>query len=296
MLLLDQLKNGLDVFSLIEDGLFMSPKEDIPSPASSPTSRLPYSAENLPGLQDLVDEMGLLPPCSMVIGACDDRSHLFLDLTDPLPGAVLIVGEANSGKTRLLHAMLASLSVVNLPRHVRYVLISDLDQEVQTIIDQPHCYRHHWPNSPRACDLVVELADLVESRQKTPYNSSAVVLAIDDLAGFLSHLDDETIEQLAWLVANGPEVRVWPIATLRVEDFKQTNNNDTLINSFGTRLVGKIDDSVDPELIEHLCGIKQALPSELQASSQFGVVFGNDWIRFWLPKADYASAKMIAKK
>jgi hypothetical protein len=280
---MDQIKLGIEVLSRIENELRApSQNEAPPPPTETPTSRrpagLPYSAANPPALPDLVEEMGPLPPASMIIGACDDHSHLFLELTEPRPGAILILGEAGSGKSRLLHGMIASLAAVNSPRHVRYALICDLEPDVQTLTEYPHCYRHYWPNALKAGDLVVELADLVEKRQGIKQDWGAVVLAIDDLASFMGYLDDETIEQLTWLIANGPEVRIWTIATLNVSELAKLDK--TLVASFGTRLIGKIN---EPEMAEEISGGANARPQNLQAGNQFGVVFGEDWIPFWVP-------------
>jgi hypothetical protein len=283
---MDQIKLGIEALSRIESELRIPTIEETPQPAPKRPAGLPYSAENPPSLPDLVDEMGTLPPASMIIGACDDRSHFFLELTEPQPGAILILGEAGSGKSRLLHSMVASLAAVNSPRLVRYALICDLEPEVQELIERPHCYRHYWPNALKAGDLVIELADLVEKRQGAKQDWGAVVLAIDDLAGFLSYLDDETIQQLTWLIANGPEMRIWTIATLEVGELAKLDK--TLVNAFGTRLIGKIN---EPEMAEEISGSANAKPQNLQVGSQFGVVFGEEWIPFWVPTLNWKPAE-----
>lgn len=278
MVLMDQIKLGLEALSHIESELRSPPKNDDVQPVRA--SNLPYSAENRPVLRDLVNEMGPLPPCSMIIGACEDHAHLFLDLRDAQPGSILITADTGNGQDRLLHAMLASLATVNSPRHVRYALIGELEPEMQALMELPHCYRHHWPNSLKASDLIVELADLVENRQQVEQNWSAVVLAIDGLAGFLSYLDDETIDQLTWLAFNGPAAHVWTIATLNAGEFSQLDGD--ILDAFGTRLIGKIEQR---ELADEISGSDKARVDELQAGSQFGVVFGEEWISFWVPDA-----------
>jgi hypothetical protein len=276
MVLMDQIKLGLEALSRIESELRAPPESD-GKPVRTPT--LPYSANNLPVLSDLIGEMGPLPPCSMIIGACEDHAHLFLDLRDAQPGAILITADADNGQAHLLHAMLASLATVNSPRHVRYALIGDLEPELQALMEFPHCYRHHWPNSIKAGDLIVELADLVENRQTAEQDWSAVVLAIDDLAAFSSYLDDETVEQLTWLITNGPDVRVWTIATVNADQLPKLD--ETLLDAFSTRLLGKIEQR---ELVEQASRSEKARVDELQGGSQFGVVFGEEWISFWVPE------------
>ncbi|MFZ6026619.1 MAG: hypothetical protein ACOYYS_02790 [Chloroflexota bacterium] len=282
---MDQIKLGLEALSRIESELRSPPKDDAPVRASA----LPYSADNPPVLRELLDEMGPLPPCSMVIGACEDRAHLFLDLRDARPGSILIVADEMDGPARLLRAMLASLAAVNSPRHVRYALIGDLEPEAQALTEFPHFYRHHWPSASKASDLIVELADLVESRSKAQQDWSAVVLAIDDLAGFLAYLDDETVAQLAWLAANGPAVRVWTLATLGAGEFSALDED--LLDAFGTHLIGKIEQQA---LADELCGSDKARPRALQAGSQFGVIFGDTWISFWVPDAGFSAQETNA--
>lgn len=237
-----------------------------------------YSVETPPDLQSLIADIGPLPPYSIIIGGCDDRSHLFMDLTDPAPGSVLIVGDDRSGRSSLLTSILHSSVVLNSPRRVRYAMITPDLAGLEFLTDQPHCYKADVTDTEEAVSLVYELAEIADYRRNNQQTGSAIILAIDDLACLLSAMDDEMVDQLRWLINVGPQVQIWTIATL---DAQATADIDPdFLNQFGTRLIGSV---ATAEVVNILYGMEDQKPPEVIPGAQFSVLFNENWVKFWIP-------------
>ena len=237
-----------------------------------------YSVESPPNLQGLIEELEPLPPYSIIIGGCDDHSHLYMDLSDPAPGSILIAGDDRSGRSRLLTSILYSSALLNSPRRVRYALIEPDLAGLEYLTDLPQCYKAHATDTSEAVGLIFELAEIADYRRNNQQAGSAIILAVDDLACLLSIMDDEMVEQLRWLVKVGPEVQIWTIATINSQDVPAVDPD--FLNQFGTRLIGSIDTT---EISNYLSGSDDRKPDDIIAGAQFTVLFNEDWIRFWIP-------------
>jgi hypothetical protein len=258
-----------------------NPKNYSRDTASPGMSLTKYSLETPPNIQDLIHEIGPLPPYSIIIGGCDDHSHLFLDLTDPAPGSILIVGDDHSKRSRLLESILISSSLLNSPRRVRYALIAPDITGLDYLTQRSHCYKATATATDEAIDLIYELAEIADYRRNNQQTGSAIILAIDDLALLLTGMNEDMLEQFNWLVQVGPEVQIWTIATL---DSKSVKDIDPVyINQFGTRLIGSVE---SVEVVNYLTGSTDNKPNNLIAGSQFSVQFNEDWVRFWIPAVE----------
>jgi len=240
-----------------------------------------YSVESPPNLQGLIEEIGSLPPYSIIIGGCDDHSHLFMELTDPAPGSILIAGDDQSGRSRLLDSILYSSAVLNSPRRVRYAIIAPDLTGLEYLTTRPQCYQACLTDTSDAIDLIYELAEIADYRRNNQQTGSIIILAVDDLACLLSTMDDEMVEQLRWLVKVGPDVQIWTIATLNSQDVPVIDPD--FLNMFGTRLIGSV---ATAEIVTYLCGSEEPQPDKVIAGAQFTVLFNEDWVRFWIPAVE----------
>lgn len=248
------------------------------NPVESPSK---YSVESPPTLQELIQEIGPVPPYSIIIGGCDDHSHLFMDLSDPAPGSILIAGDDRSGRSRLLESILYSSTMLNSPRRVRYAIIAPDVTGMEYLTQLPHCYKTHTVDSSEAIDLIYELADITEYRWKNQNTGSAIILAVDDLACLLSDMDENMVEQFRWLVQFGPQMQIWTMVTLNTKDVSTID--PAFLNLFGTRLIGSTE---SPEVVNFLSGTSENKPTEGIPGAQFSVQFNKDWIRFWIPAVE----------
>ncbi len=235
-----------------------------------------------PSLADLLASTGPLPPYTIVIGACDDGCHLFLDLTDPHPGSLLIAGDSGSGKTRLVTSILTTAILVNTPRQARFAVLTPRPDEYTRFSSAPHCFQVIPTYATEMDDLLTGMVELTEQRRTGRLPGAAVILAIDDLANLWQQLDGNLRDALAWLIRHGPESGVWPIASLDTTTMMDGDLADLpdLLGLFNTRLIGHI---ADPDRRYELADQSIQPPT---AGAQFMVRHHDEWIHFWIPTAE----------
>jgi hypothetical protein len=230
-------------------------------------------------LTSLLEEVGSLTPGSILVGACDDRLHFYMDLLDPRPGSILIAGERKVGQSRLLHSLLSSACLLNSHRAFRYAYIG-ADPALNAVLTrQAHCFRAVSVHTRASGELITQLADLAEKRIHPGQKDVQLILAIDGLDVLCSSLDDQTYDDLAWLIRDGPSLRIWPVATL--DAARAQIVGDELIHLFGTRLLGHMD-ARHAALFQG----EPSVTSQLLPGKQFCVWFDKTWLSFWIPVAD----------
>lgn len=256
----------------------------------APSTRMPNirrtNAATVPGqgsspyasvtLDALVEEVRPLPQGSILIGACDDQGHFYLDLRDPSPGSILIAAKGACGPTRLLQSILSSAALLNSQRRLRYAYLSvELEWE-SPVLRQPYCYRAESTSSTTAGQLITQLADLAESRAGNGRSDTSLVLAINGLDSLCTHLEDHAYDDLAWLLQYGPTVNIWTFATL---DVRYTKLLDVkLLDLFGTHLLGAMDAKMAAIFQANASITRHLIPNK-----QFCVWFDNQWLSFWVP-------------
>jgi hypothetical protein len=281
----EQLEIGMEVIQQLRAEMALPlPLPVSPSIAamnSAPAERRPSSRAALPSLAGLIRKIGPQPPYSALVGLCEDGLPFLLDLSDPVPGAILIAGDPGSGKTRLLQSLLASVGVFSGPEELCYTLITSRSQENALLQDQPHCLGILAPGERPAVELVLAYAEVANQRRTGRENGPVTILAIDDLAALDRQMDDKSTRYLQWLLLTGPQVGVWTIATLDAGQARALDRR--LLPAFATRLIGKI---ASPEAASLLAGYPDPLVAALEGGDQFCVLYGNEWIRFWIPEIE----------
>ncbi len=231
-----------------------------------------------PSLQDILNQTGPLPPQTVVIGACDDGCHLLLDLADPHPGSLLLIGDRGAGKTQLLRTMMSSLGLLNTPRQARAALISTDTTSLAEAVALPNCIKAVPGYSDEAIRLVEGLVELAEQRRQGRQAGPAVLLLIDDLLALLNTLDDSFTGLLGWLAHRGPESRIWLAAALGSEAINRVD--PALLRCFGAWLVGQV--SLPAAAAFLAC--ERSFPAEaLIPGAQFRAWINDEWVKFWAP-------------
>jgi hypothetical protein len=173
VLMLEHLKMGINLIS--------KPEQTQPGQSSVTTNNSrSRSGRFTITLRQLVNEIGPLPPNSIVIGGCEDGMHFFLALDDPRPGSILVIGDRGSGKHRLVRSILASAVLLNPPRRLRYALISGNLSRFNGFSSKAHCYAAFEPGT-QACELIHELTDLFARRWAGQGTGSPILLLVEDL-------------------------------------------------------------------------------------------------------------------
>jgi hypothetical protein len=234
-----------------------------------------------PSLVELLDSLTEPPPYAALLGACEDGLPFLFDLTNPAPGAILVTGDADGGKTRLLHSILHSACRMNSPEQLTFNVIARQPDEYQDLDEMEHCAAILPVEEPAVADLIAELVETVETRKRNHPQDPAMLLVIDDLAALQSFLDEQTYARLYWLIRHGPRYQVWTLASLPAEQAGQLDAR--FLSAFRTRLFGYMHNE---RLAQRLAGDDGIATRDIEKGRQFYVPYGGEWLRFWICKVD----------
>ena len=282
-----RLFSGLDSLSRLASGLAADTRENLHKRPASHPSTDPGEFDSLvqiriPSLEQVLARLRSIPEYSILIGAAQDGSPIMINLSNSSAGSLLILGDPASGKTKLMSSILASACLINSPRRFRFGWITYQPGELGWLGRQQHAYQVAAPYTDKTYQLVKELVDLLGQRRNGRQSGPAVILAIDGLDELIASLDDELLDLLLWLIANGPAYRIWTVATL---DARRENLVEPeVLEQFGTWLVGFMASLPTGDLFSTPKYRKRIQsPDRLVAGAQFGVLAESDWVQFWVP-------------
>src|SRR5271157_5161439 len=72
----------------------------------------------LPSLNSVLTEFAPLPRTALFLGLATDGLPILLNLLDPLPGPLMIVGDIGCGKTKFLRTITSSINAVHSSKEV----------------------------------------------------------------------------------------------------------------------------------------------------------------------------------
>ena len=236
---------------------------------------LPEDDGSMPGLKQTLKDLGPLPRGALFLGIADDRLPVLLNLSDPVPGPVLVAGDSGSGKTHLLHIVANAVGHTHDPDSLRFTVIAERPDEWDDLSPSPNCEGILCFQQPLTTNY---LSSLVNWAHTNKQSDQYVVLLVDGLEGL--HADETLHQSLRWLLLRGPARRVWPIVTLKAT---RASAVAQWLPSFRTRLCGRI--AADRDLTP-LTGSRDQSFDGLKAGSQFAMREGKSWLPFSVPRAD----------
>jgi hypothetical protein len=237
---------------------------------------LPHQASTVRGL---VESVQPVPPYSTVFGTCEDGLPFLMDLKDPSPGAILISGDKQTGKSRLLRSMLTASSLINPSSKVNYCLITSKDREFYNLTNKPHCLAAASPYDRSASELLMEMSAITEQRRNGRHRGPVVILAIDDLAKIAhKRMDYDVFVHFKWLLEEGPKSHIWPIVTIDVQHIKKVDKR--LLSAFGSLFFSNVQ---SPRLLEEITASYPPPANNLYPGYQFEFLYAGGWIKFTLP-------------
>jgi len=226
-------------------------------------------------LQSYADQNHLFAPYSVILGKCEDNLPLTLELTNPAPGSILICGDRDSGKTRLLTAILKSAILLNDSERLRICVISSNPDNYEELQKTPHFVKVLSPEQSAEQELIKNLVEINADRCQNGITDPAIVLAIDDLVTYAETLETNQIADLYRVVRHGPRTRIWTIASLHT--IRLNTINKKLLSAFRTRFTGKIASSY---LASEFTESDNSPATSLEMGEQFCVPVNQNWLKF----------------
>ena len=229
----------------------------------------------LPPLTEVLTEFGPMPPEALFLGVASDGLPVLLNLHDPIPGPLLITGDAGTGKTGLLQIISRAAGKMHQPQELQFGVLTNHPDEWSAFEDIPNNVGIFPFYHRSAEDFILSLASWAHENKTS---RQSVLLLLDDLEA-ASNLNFDARQNLRWLLLRGPARRVWPIITLTPH---RMENIGPWLEAFHTRIFGTIQ---NPQHINQLDAESAELDS-LNGGSQFTLREGDHWLRFWIPSID----------
>ena len=233
-------------------------------------------APTLPALADVLGQLESTPQGALMLGVASDGLPVLLDLYDPAPCPILVVGDGNSGKTALLQLLARTADLLQEPGDVQFGVVTNFPDEWKSM-EASAASMGIWPAYHSSA--VQFLHDTVAWADGSTPGRQVQVLLLDDLASLVS-ASHETQEDLRWLLVRGPERRVWTVATLNAVRAVRLR---PWLGLFPTHIFSFIH---QPALAETLTGDPQAGLADLVPGLQFSLKQESGGLQFWLPSLD----------
>jgi hypothetical protein len=257
-------------FSLMIDALTELAEEEQASHASR------VAAPGLSTLKAVIADISPLPSTALFLGLAEDGLPVLLDLFDPIPGPILVIADQASGKTALLKMIARAVELLHIPSDVQSGIITQYPDEWNFFNGSQSTVGVYTTQENNTPEL---LQSLVTWAHNNKGEKQSILLLIDDLEA-VAKLDQQTEQNLRWLLLRGPSRRVWPIVTINAN---RTHNMETWLDFFRTRVFGHTQDSQDSHFIAK---DPNKTFDDLTAGSQFTMREGNNWLNFWTPEID----------
>ncbi|MGZ9164015.1 MAG: NACHT domain-containing protein [Anaerolineales bacterium] len=229
----------------------------------------------LPPLSEVLTEFGPMPPEALFLGVASDGLPVLLNLHDPIPGPLLITGDAGTGKTGLLQIISRAAGRIHQPQELQFGVLTSHPDEWNAFEDIPNNVGVFPFYHQSAEDFILSLASWAHENKTS---RQSVLLLLDDLEA-ASNLNFDARQNLRWLLLRGPARRVWPIITLNPQ---RMENIAPWLEAFHTRIFGTIQ---NPQHTKQL-GAESAELDSLNSGTQFTLREGDRWLRFWAPNID----------
>ncbi len=262
---------------MITSNRIFSSLETLAKLASDTSPDQPAPMQSLPSLNSVLAEFAPMPHATLFLGLANDGLPILLNLLDPLPGPIMIVGDERSGKTNFIKTVASSVNQVHSANDVKYLIITNDLSEWEDFEHSGNCENILTAEEAALTRILHSVVDWAHSNKG---GQQVYLLLIDHFESLLRF--DEVRQDLSWLLLRGPARRVWPVITIKTS---QAVSNELLpwLNSFRTRLFGFIRDD---RAARWLTGSPDACFINLIAGSQFAMRDGNSWLPFWIPKLE----------
>ena len=227
---------------------------------------------DLPGRAAIDSTLASLPPLprrGVLFGVATEGLPVMLDVWNPLPGPVLVMGDIGTGKTDFLRFVAAAAARMHRPDELQFCALTPRPHEWEGFERLRHCFGIVGSGNGAARHALGELVTyLHEDPAPNP-----VLLLVDDP----TCLDTAALDLFHWLLLNGPAARLWPLVTLNAELAMEL---PSWLALFRTRIFGRI---AQRDLADEFTPAPDAGLHNLSAGVQFCLRAEGHWLRFRVP-------------
>lgn len=274
----------MEIYNRPEDKPAAQPEADAPppTPASTTSPALPQPLPGAPTLEQIIKQNHDLPAQAAVLGVCDDGLPVLLDLHDPAPGGLIVIGDEREAQLDMLRNALASLAGRGSPRTIQFIILSCEPQKWQAWVEEKgysrYCLAVESADAGVASDWIIQLADWTEQRRLGQTSGPSVLLVMDTLS-FLPSLPYDIRLNFEWMATEGPPAQIWPLAVIST-DLAKALTGRRMLRAFHTRVLGYADQAAD---YVPLAGLDSTEAQTFGRRGTFQVKAGDTWLRFRLP-------------
>ena len=253
-----QFNLGLDALAKLKLGT-----DTTPPPQTQPT-------EDSSPLSRTLADIGPLPREALFLGIASDGLPVLLNLHDPLPGPMLVIGDEGAGKTAFLQSVAHSIQLTHNSENVQFALITNRPDEWSGVKLTDHVAGMFDVEHDGAAQLVNSLAAWAHSNKST---QQSVLLLVDDLES-IAKWEMDALQHFRWLLLRGTTRRVWPVVTLNASRYGQVI---AWLDIFRTRVFGRVGNARVAEALgaDHLSALDR-----LEAGRQFSLRENGSWLQF----------------
>jgi hypothetical protein len=227
----------------------------------------------LPALEEILAQNTSIPRDSLMLGVAMDGLPILLNLNEPAPCPIVVIGEGGSGKTNLLKNLARATDLVQDPADIQFGVVTHFPDEWQALDASPGSMGV-WPaNHDSAFQFIHKI---VEWARQPIHGRQVMVLFLDDLAA-LTNTSDQVQEDLRWLLVNGAGNQVWTIASLNIV---RAVRMKAWLELFNTYIFGYIQ---QPSMARIITAGALSDFENLTPGSEFDIKQQDNWLRFWLP-------------
>jgi len=241
------------------------------------------NAKNLPSqpvnsVGRIIGSITHLPNRAVLLGMADDGYPVLLDLLDCSVGSTLVISDRGFGKTHQLQVILDSSVTVKLSPELSIFVISPNPWEWQCQLKayemKPVSIDCVGWQDPHTIRVIKHLAEMTQDRLVDQSCGRDIILILDEISN-MHYLDMESQVSLNFLYTSGPQVRVWPFASLSAD---RDDCDRDMMDLFKTWIFGHI--SSMPDIFS-----QERLDTSLVDNDpgQFSIKMEEKWFTYRLP-------------
>jgi len=243
---------------------------DVPAKLKLASSVQSQPVLNTPSLGRLLADIGPLPREALFLGMASDGLPVLLNLHDPLPGPMLVLGDEGAGKTAFLQSIARAVPLTHESADVQFVVLTTRPEEWETVETTDHMTAIFDVQHETAQQLVQSLAAWAHANKNA---RQSVLLLVDDLET-IAKWHTDALQDFRWLLLRGTARRVWPIITLNASRYGQVI---AWLEMFRTRVFGWVGNE---QIAEALGADKPSALDQLEAGRQFSLRENGSWLQF----------------